>query len=127
MSDASDSRNVSEQHADLSSGSSPEESYYEGERSSPGLPKAATRAGRKRTSDDGDEDFVPSEATSKKKTVLRNKYGTSASTRPSAKDKVVVRKVPLSKTHKATAPKETLIFTLKEPSDSEIEVAGNKK
>ena len=70
MSDASDSQNMSEQHAYLSEGSSPEESFYEGERSSPDLPKAASKTRKKRTSDDEDEDFVASEATSKKKKVI---------------------------------------------------------
>jgi hypothetical protein len=86
MSSASDSQNESEQHVDLSEGSGPKGSYYEGIRSSPDLPKAATKTIKKRTSDDEDEDFVASEATSKKKVVLRKEYGSTTSTRPSAKD-----------------------------------------
>ena len=102
MSDASDSQNLSEQHADLSEGSSPEESFYEGERSSPDLPKAATKTRKKRTSDDEDEDFVASEATSKKRTVVAKEYGKAASSKPAAKDKTIVRKVT----------KQTMQFTL---------------
>jgi hypothetical protein len=120
MSSASDSQNMSEQHEDLSEGSSPNESYYEGIRSSLDLPKAATRTKQKRNSDEEDEDFVASEATSKKKAALRKEYGTSASTRPSAKDKTAMRKVPLSKSDKASAPKETMTFTLEESSDAEV-------
>ena len=105
MSDNSDSQNMSEQHADLSLGSSPEGSYYEGERSSPELPKAATRTEKKRTSDDEDEDFVADETTSKKKrAVLAKEYTTNPSAR--TKDKTAVRKVT----------KETMSITLEEPS-----------
>jgi hypothetical protein len=111
MSDNSDSQNMSEQHADLSSGSSPEGSYYEGERSSPELPKAATRTKKKRTSDDEDEDFVADETTSKKKrVVLAKEYTTNPSAR--ANDKTAVRKVT----------KETMSITLEEPS-----ATGKKK
>ena len=67
MSGASDSQNVSEAHADMSASSSPKGSFYEGERSSPELHKAATRARNKKTSDDEDGDFVASEATSRKR------------------------------------------------------------
>jgi len=126
MSSASDSQNMSEQHEDLSESSSPEGSYYEGEWSSPELPKAATRTRKKKNSDDEDEDFVASEATSKRKVVLRKEYGTSASTRPSAKDRTDARKVPESKSDKASAPKETMTFTLEESSDAEA-TAGKKK
>ena len=87
MSDTSDSQNFIEQHADLSEGSRPEGSFYEGERSSPDLPKATTKTRMKITSDDEDEDFVASEATSKKKAVPRKEYGTSTSTGPSAKER----------------------------------------
>ena len=120
MSDASDCQNMSEQHTDLSSGISPEGSYYDGERSSPELPKEATRARKKRTSDDEDEDFVASEATSKKKkVVLATEYGTAASSKAAAstKDKSAVKKVT----------KNTMTFTLEEPSDAEAAAAGKKK
>ena len=43
MTSGSDSQNMLEQNVDLSEGSSPNESYYEGIRSSPDLPKAITR------------------------------------------------------------------------------------
>ena len=39
----------------------------------------------------------------------------------------LVRKEPLSKTVKATATKETMTFTLEEPSGPETAVAGKKK
>ena len=119
MSSATDSQNELEQNVDLSEGSSPNESYYEGIRSSPDLPKATTRTKNKRTSDDEDEALVASEATSKKKTVSRKEYGTSASTGPSAKERTAVRRIPMSKAHKSSAPKETMIFTGEEPSNAE--------
>jgi hypothetical protein len=90
MSDCSDSQNRPEEQADLSEGSSPAESYYEGERSSPDLPKAATRTRKKKTSDSEDEDFVASEtATKKKRVVLAKEY----SSKPTAvKEKIAVKK-----------------------------------
>ena len=76
----------------MSEGSSPAESFYEGERSSPDLPKAATRTRKKKTSDSEDEDFVASEVASKKKrVVLAKEYNTKPST---AKERTAVRKVP---------------------------------
>ena len=52
MLDASDNQNrPEEQDVDLSAGSSPGESYYEGERSSTDLPKANTRTKKKKNSD----------------------------------------------------------------------------
>ena len=82
MSDQSDSQNKSEEQVQLSEGTSPSSSYDEGSRSTPSnLPKAATRAKKKRTSDSEDEDYVAveDEATSKKK-VLKKEYGTTATT-----------------------------------------------
>ena len=70
MSDNSDSQNMSEQHAEQSEGSSPAESFYEGERSSPDLPKAATK---------------------KKRVVIAKEYSTKPT---AAKEKIAVRKVP---------------------------------
>ena len=61
----------------MSEGTSPSSSYDEGNRSTPSnLPKAATRARKKRNSDSEDEDYVAveDEATSKKK-VLKKEYG----------------------------------------------------
>nr|XP_040258366.1 uncharacterized abhydrolase domain-containing protein DDB_G0269086-like [Aegilops tauschii subsp. strangulata] len=129
-SSASDSQNISEQHEDLSEGSSPAKSFDEGSRITPtNLPKAA-KTTRKTKGSGTDEDFQPEEVTSKKKKkkVLAKEYGTSASTRPSgsAKERLVVRKVLISKADKATAPKGTMTFTLEDPSDAEAG-AGKKK
>ena len=113
MSSGSDSQNMSEQHAEQSEGSSPAESFYEGERSSPDLPKAATRTRKKKTSDNEDEDFVASEAaTKKKRVVIAKEYSTKPT---AAKEKIAVRKVP----------KETMQFALE--SDSEPAAGGKKK
>jgi hypothetical protein len=92
MSSGSDSQNRSEQQAVMSEGSSHNESSYEGERSSPDLPKAATRTRKKKTSDSEDEDFVASEtATKKKRVVLAKEYSSKPT---SAKERTAVRKVP---------------------------------
>ena len=127
MSSGSDSQNTLEQNVDLSEGSSPAESYYEGIRSSPDLPKVATKTRKKRNSDDENADFVATKATSKKKAMMRKEYGTSTSTRTSAKDMTTIRKVPLSNENKGTAPKETMTFTLEEPSDAEADASKKKK
>ena len=71
MSDQSDSQNKSEEQVHMSEGTSPSSSY-DGSRSTPNnLPKAATRARKKRTSNFEDEDYVvvEDEATSKKKVL----------------------------------------------------------
>ena len=92
MSDVSDSQNQSEQHSDQSEGSSPTESFYEGERSSPDLPKAATRTRKKKTSDSEDEDSVASEtATKKKRVVLAREYNSKPT---DVREKTAVKKVP---------------------------------
>ena len=68
----------------MSEGTSPSSSYDDGSRSTPSnLPKAATRARKKRTSDSEDEDYVAveEEATSKRK-VLKKEYGIAAATKP---------------------------------------------
>ena len=73
MSDQSDSQNRSEEQMDLSVGTSPS-TTDEGSRSTPSnLPKAATRARKKRTSDSEDEDYVvvEDEATSNKKVMKK--------------------------------------------------------
>ena len=72
MSDVSDSQNRSESpFAEIpEAGTSPEASSSsdDGERSTPsGLPPAATRTRKKRTSDSEDSDFVAEEVTSKPK------------------------------------------------------------
>ena len=74
MSDQSDSQNRSKQQEQLSEGTSPSSNYVEGSRSTPSnLPKAATRARKKRTSDSKDEDYVAAEdeATPKKKLMKK--------------------------------------------------------
>jgi hypothetical protein len=74
MSDASDSQNRSaDASVDLDAGSSPEESYHEGERSSPSLPKAATRT-RKRKDSDGEHEDFQVDVTSKKKALVQKEY-----------------------------------------------------
>ena len=58
----------------MSEGTSPSSSYEDGSRSTPSnLPKAATRARKKRTSDSEYEDYVAieDEATSKKKVLKK--------------------------------------------------------
>ena len=70
MSDKSDSQNKSEEQVHMSECTSPSSSYDDGSRSTPSnLPKAATRARKKRTSDFEDEDYVSikEEATSRGK------------------------------------------------------------
>ena len=84
MLDQSDSQNKSEEQVHMSGGTSPSSSYDDGSRSTPSnLPKAATRARKKKTSDSEDEDYVAveDEATSKKK-VQKKEYGTTAATKP---------------------------------------------
>ena len=62
MSDQSDSQNKSEEQVHLSEGTSPSSSSDDGSRSTPSnLPKAATKASKKRTSESEDEDYVAEE------------------------------------------------------------------
>ena len=125
MSDQSDSQNMSEEHVQLSEGSDPSSSYDEGSRSTPSnLPKAATRARKKRTSDSEDEDYVAveDEATSRKK-VLKKEYGTAAATKPGLNKKAPARRIPMSKPRKV-ATGETMKFTI-ESDDGEA--AGDDK
>ena len=80
----------------MSEGTSPSSSYDEGSRSTPSnLPKAATRARKKRTSDSEDEDYVAAEdeATSKKR-VVKKEFGTAASTKPGMNRKAPARRIP---------------------------------
>ena len=61
----------------MSEGTSPSSTSDDGSRSTPSnLPKAATRARRKSTSDSEDEDYVAAEdeATSKKKVVKKESW-----------------------------------------------------
>ena len=104
----------------MSEGTSPSSSFDEGNKSTPSnLPKAATRARKKRTSDSEDEDYVAveEEATSKRK-VLKKEYGTPAATKPGMKKKVPAKRVPMSKARSSTqetlgyAPKEQVVVAL---------------
>ena len=120
----SDNQNRSEQQEQLSEGTSPSIGYDEGSRSTPSnLPKAATRARKKRTSYSEDEDYVAAEdeATSKKK-VLKKEYSTAASTKPDMNRKAPARRVPTSKPRKV-ATGETMEFTI----ESEEEADGEDK
>ena len=104
MSDQSDSQNREEEQIHMSEGTSPSSTSDEGSRSTPSnLPKEATRARRKRTSDSEDEDYVAveDEATSKKK-VLKKEYGTAAATKPGMKTKAPARRIPMSKARAST-------------------------
>ena len=115
MSDQSDSQNKSEEQVHMSEGTSPSSTSDEGSRSTPSnLPKAATRAIKKKTSDSKDEDYVAveDEATSKKK-VLKKEYGTTVSTKPGMKTKVPAKRVPMSKARASI--QETLGSEPKEP------------
>ena len=59
MFDQSDNLNKSEEHVQLSEGTSPSSTSDDGSRSTPSnLPKAATRTRKKKTSDSEDEDYV---------------------------------------------------------------------
>ena len=83
----------------MSEGTSPSSTLDEGSRSTPSnLPKAATRARRKRTSDSEDEDYVAAEdeATSKK-IVLKKEYGSAKHTKPGMKIKRPAGRQPMSK------------------------------
>ena len=99
MSDQSDSQNRKEEQIYMSEGTSPSSSSDEGSRSTPSnLPKAATRARRKRTSDSEDEDYVvvEDEATSKK-VVLKKEYGLAKTTKPGLNRKVPTKSTPMLK------------------------------
>ena len=80
MSDQSDGQNKSEEQVQMSEGTSPSSGYDDGSRSTPSnLPKVATRARKKKTSESEDEDYmaVEDEATSKNK-VVNKEYSTAA-------------------------------------------------
>ena len=125
MSDQSDSQNRSEQQEHMSEGTSPSSSYDEGSRSTPSnLPKEATRARKKRTSDSEDEDYVAAEdeAISKRK-VVRNEFGNAASTKPGMNKKAPARRIPTSKRRKV-AIGQTMKLTIE---SDEGEAAGDDK
>ena len=99
----------------MSEGTSPSSSYDDGSRRTPSnLPKAATRARKKRTSYFEDEDYVAieDEATSKKK-VLKKEYGSAAATKPRQNRKIPAKRTPMLKVRGST--KETEKSDPKEP------------
>src|SRR3954467_997970 len=115
MSDQSDSQNKSEEQVHMSGGTSPSSSSDEGSRSTPSnLPKAATRASRKRTSESEDEDYVAEEEATSKKKVLKKEYGSAVAIKPGMKIKRSVGRQPMPKARASTkipekpAPKETV-------------------
>ena len=98
MSDQNDSQNKEEEQVHLSEGTSPSSSSDEGSRSTPSnLPKAATRAKKKRTSDSEDEDYVAEEDKATSRKVLKKEYGTTAATKPSLNRKVPAKRTPMLK------------------------------
>jgi len=104
MSDQSDSQNREEEQIHMSEGTSPSSSSDEGSRSTPSnLPKAATRARRKRTSDSEDEDYVAAEdeATSKK-VVLKKEYGSAKNTKLGLNRKIPAKRTPMPKVRRST-------------------------
>ena len=112
MSDQSDSQNKSEEQVHMSEGTSPSSSYDDGSRSTPSnLPKASTRARRKRTSDSEDEDYVAEEDEATSRKVLKKEYGTAASTKPGMQKKAPARRIPTSKPRKVSTS-ETMKFTI---------------
>ena len=133
----------------MSEGTSPSSSSDDGSRSTPSnLPKAATRARRKRTSDSEDEDYVAAkdEATSKK-VVLKKEYGSAKTTKPGLNRKVPAKRTPMLKVRGSTQepekpdPKEAPVRriptskprkvatgeTMKFTIESEDEAAGQDK
>ena len=108
MSDQSDSQNREEEQIHLSEGTSPSSTSDEGSRSTPNnLPKAATRARKKRTSKSEDEDYVAvvDEATSKK-IVLKKEYGSAKTTKPGLNRKVPAKRTPMLKVRASTQETE---------------------
>ena len=125
MSDNSDSQNRSEEHVNLSEGTSPSKnSYDEGSRSTPSnFPKATTRQTKKKTSDSEDKDFEVEEVASKKK-LLKKEYGTAAATKPGMQKKAPPRRAPMSKPRNIPT-KETMQLTIEQSDDDEA--SGKKK
>ena len=106
MSDQSDSQNRDEEHVYLSEGTIPSSSSDEGSRSTlSNLPKAATRARKKRTSNSKDEDYVAEEDEATSRKVLKKEYGTAAATKPGLNRKVLAKRTPMLKVRGST--KET--------------------
>nr|XP_020178562.1 brain acid soluble protein 1-like [Aegilops tauschii subsp. strangulata] len=103
MSDQIDSQNRSEEQVNLSEGTSPSDSYDEGNRSTPSnLPKAASSQRRKKISDSEDEDYVAAEeeVKSKKKKVVKQEFGIAASTKPAEDDEEEEDATPAPKAQK---------------------------
>ena len=91
----------------MSEGTSPSSSSDEGSRSTPSnLPKAATRARRKRTSDSEDEDYVAEEDEATSRKVLKKEYGTAAATKPGLNRKVPAKRTPMLKVRASTQEPE---------------------
>ena len=88
----------------LSEGTSPSDSYDEGNISTPSnLPKAATRQRRKRSFDSDDEDYIAAEEeVSSKKKVVKKEFGTVASRKPGMHKKAAAKRVPTSKARAST-------------------------
>nr|XP_020148456.1 uncharacterized protein LOC109733643 [Aegilops tauschii subsp. strangulata] len=108
MSDQSDSRNRSEEHQNLSEGTSPSSSFDDGSRSTPSnLPKAATRHRKKRTSESEDEDYIADEeVTSKKKLIKKEQVDVAAAgIKPWMKKKAPAQRKPMSKVRASTPEK----------------------
>ncbi|XP_020182947.1 uncharacterized protein [Aegilops tauschii subsp. strangulata] len=123
MSEGSDSQNRSEEQVNLSEGTSPSSSYYDGSRSTPSnLPKAATRQRKKKTSESEDEGFVVDEEVTSKKKVLKKEQVAAAAIKPGMHKKAPAKRIPMSKARAST--QETMEFTL-EPREEEA--AGGKK
>ena len=116
MSDQSDSQNREEEQVHLSEGTSPSSSSDEGSRSTPSnLPKAATRARKKRTSNSKDEDYVAEEDEATSKKVLKKEYGTAAATKPGLNRKVPAKRTPMLKVRGSTQETER-----SEPKEPEV-------
>ena len=106
----------------MSEGTSPSSSSDEGSRSTPrNLPKAATRARRKRTSDSEDEDYVAAEdeATSKK-VVLKKEYGSAKTRKPGLNRKVPAKRTSMLKVRGSTQEPE-------KPDPKEPAAEGKKR
>ena len=102
----------------MSEGTSPSSSSDEGSRSTPSnLPKAATRARKKRTSDSEDEDYVAKEDEAISRKVLKKEYGTGAATKPGLNRKDPAKRTPMLKVRGST--QETEISEPKEPEVTE--------
>ena len=112
MSDQSDSQNRSEEHQNLSEGTSPSRSSDDGSKSMPSnLPKDATRHRKKRTSESENEDYIADEeVTSKKKLIKNQQVDPVVGIKPGMKKKAHAQRKPMSKVRAST--QETMEFSL---------------